>query len=355
MSEVKCNDQIKNEYRIINGDCRIILPTLESNSVDCVVTSPPYWGLRDYNVDGQIGLEDTMETYIKTLTAVSSEIYRVLKPEGTYWLNLGDKYATSCLSGQGDPTSGKKPKGAFVPFPRKTDLPNKCLMMLPERVAISLISSGWILRNKIIWAKTNPMPSSAIDRFTSSHEMIYFFTKKAKGYYFNQEAVKEPAVTIKKRSPAGSKGTLECPNSGLRDAFSGKTCSNKISKSYSGNGYEIKPPRNRWDVWNLATAGSERVDVVDAIHYAKFPQSLVRLCLLAGCPENGIVLDPFSGSGTTGKVAIELGCKYVGIELNPVYAVSSERKLELNEDGVSMRYQSFDPTCMSVSHKVEDV
>jgi len=324
MSEVKCNDQIKNEYRIINGDCRIILPTLESNSVDCVVTSPPYWGLRDYNVDGQIGLEDTMETYIKTLTAVSSEIYRVLKPEGTYWLNLGDKYATSCLSGQGDPTSGKKPKGAFVPFPRKTDLPNKCLMMLPERVAISLISSGWILRNKIIWAKTNPMPSSAIDRFTSSHEMIYFFTKKAKGYYFNQEAVKEPAVTTKKRSPAGAKG-------------------------------KIKLTRNRWDVWNLATAGSERVDVVDAIHYAKFPQSLVRLCLLAGCPENGIVLDPFSGSGTTGKVAIELGCKYVGIELNPVYAVLSETKIESNEEGVSMRYQSFDPTCMSVSHKVEDV
>lgn len=332
MSEFKCNAKIKNEYRIINGDCRVILPTLESDSIDCVVTSPPYWGLRNYNVDGQIGLEDDMETYIKTLTDVSSEIYRVLKPGGTYWLNLGDKYATSCLSGQGDPTSGKKPKGAFVPSPRKTDLPNKCLMMLPERVAISLISSGWILRSKIVWAKTNPMPSSAVDRFTPSHEMIYFFTKKAKGYYFNQEAVKEPSVTMDKRSPAGSKGTLGNPNARLRDKFGGNKYSGKISNTYSGNGYEIKPTRNRRDVWNLATAGSERSVDADAIHYAKFPQSLVKLCLLAGCPERGKVLDPFSGSGTTGKVAVELGCEYTGIELNPVYAVSSEKKIKANKD-----------------------
>lgn len=321
--------QVKLNNKIINGDCRKVLPTLESNSIDCVVTSPPYWGLRNYNVDGQIGLEDDMETYIKTLTDVSSEIYRVLKPGGTYWLNLGDKYATSCLSGQGDPTSGKKPKGAFVPPPRKTDLPNKCLMMLPARVAISLISSGWILRNEIVWSKTNPMPSSATDRCSPSHEMIYLFTKKAKGYYFNHEAIKEPSVTNDKRSPAGLKGTLGNPNAGLRNKIGGNKYSGKIS-TYSGSDYKIKTMRNRRDVWNLATAASDRSSNVDEIHYAKFPQSLVRLCLLAGCPEGGKVLDPFSGSGTTGKVAIELGCEYVGIELNPTYASYSEHKINEN-------------------------
>ncbi len=281
---------------ILIGDCREILPTLEAESIDCCVTSPPYLGLRDYGNPNQIGSEDTIDHYVQTLVDVARKIRRVLKPEGTFWLNLGDKYTKE-----------------------------KCLMLLPSRVAIALIDDGWILRNEIIWAKTNPMPSSAPDRCTNSHENIFLFAKQQK-YYFDQGAIAEPAYTSDRRNSRGSKGVLGHQNSGLRQKFGGNKYPGIGQLFYSGNSYVPSGNRIKRDVWIVPTAASEN-QKEDVAHYAKFPEKLVQPCILTGCPVGGTVLDPFSGSGTTGKVAYQLGRQYIGIELNPVYAAASEKRI----------------------------
>lgn len=311
---------------ILTGDCRAILPTLGAESVDCVVTSPPYWGPRDYGMSEQIGLEDTLDEYIESIRGVAKEIYRVLKPGGTFWLNVGDKYAKSGICGNGDPTIGQKPKGARIPKPRKMDYPDKCLILVPSRVAIAMIDDGWILRNEIIWSKTNPMPSSAPDRCTNSHESIYLFVKERK-YYFDQGAIAEPASTNHKQV-MGSKGVIGHPNSGLRSKIGGNKFPGNggASHTYSGKPYISPGHRNKRDVWVFPTAASENASE-EIPHYAKYPEALVRPCILAGCPVGGTVLDPFSGSGTTGKVAHELGRNYIGIELNSEYARASEKKI----------------------------
>lgn len=312
---------------ILTGDCRDILPTLDAESVDCCVTSPPYWGLRKYGDDeGQIGLENTLEEYIQCIRKVAKEIYRVLKPEGTFWLNLGDKYVKSGPAGNGDPTIGHKPLPSQIPKPRKSDYPDKCLMLIPARVAIALIDDGWILRSEIIWAKSNPLPSSATDRCTNSHEFIYHLVKQSK-YYFNAPAIAERASTNNIRSPVGSKGTRGRPNAGLRNKIGGNKFPGNISATtYSGKSFLPSGYRNKRDVWTFSTAASENSSE-DVPHYAKYPETLPRWCILAGCPIGGTVLDPFSGSGTTGKIALELGMKYIGIEMNPVYAQASTKKI----------------------------
>jgi DNA modification methylase len=329
---------------ILTGDCRDLLPTIPDNSIDCCITSPPYWGLRDYGIDNQIGLEDSLDQYIQTLTLVAREIYRVLKPEGTLWLNLGDKYANSSTAGNGDPTLGHKPLPATIPAPRKTTYPEKCLMLIPAQVALALIKDGWILRNEIIWAKSNPLPSSAPDRCTNSHEDIFLFGKtdqkkylqhsseetmfllaKQPNYYFDQAAIAEPAVTPD-RIISGSKGTLGNPNAGKRKNFGGNKFPGKTSRTYSGNPFIPTGTHIKRDVWIMPTAATEN-QTEQTKHYAKFPESLVKPCILAGCPVGGVVLDPFSGSGTTGKVAHQLGREYIGIELNPAYAEASEKKI----------------------------
>lgn len=282
---------------ILTRDCRDILPTLDAESVDCCVTSPPYaLGLRNYgNIPNQIGLEATLEKYIETIRDVFREVHRVLKPEGTLWLNLGDKYN------------------------------DKSLLLIPAQVAISLKKDGWILRNEIIWAKTNPMPSSAPDRCTNSHEIIYLFVKQQK-YFFDRGSISEPASTNDQRPPVGSKGTVGHPNLGTRNKIGGKKYPGKVSSTYSGKSYISSGRRNKWDVWTIPTAASENSHE-EIKHYAKYPEALVRLCILAGCPVGGTVLDPFSGSGTTGKVAHDLGREYIGIELNPAYAEASEKRI----------------------------
>lgn len=302
---------------ILTGDCRDILPTLGAESVDCCVTSPPYaLGLRNYgDFPNQIGHEPTLEEYIETIRDVFREVRRVLKPEGTLWLNLGDKYD------------------------------DKCLMLIPARVAIALIDDGWILRNEIIWAKTNPIPSSAPDRCTNTHEDIYLFGKtdqkkylqtsseettlllaKQPKYHFDQGAIAETASTNDQRPPAGSKGTVGNPNAGTRNKIGGKKFPGKVCSTYSGNPFVPSGTRIRRDVWTIPTAASENRQEQIA-HYAKYPEALVRPCILAGCPVGGTVLDPFSGSGTTGKVAHDLGREYIGIELNPAYAEASKKRI----------------------------
>ncbi len=331
---------------IITGDCREILPTLEAESIDCCVTSPPYaLGLRNYgDIPNQIGLESSLEQYIKTIREVAREIFRVLKPEGTLWLNLGDKYAKSGPAGNCYPNGTRKPTGTQI-VPMKQPFPDKCLMLIPARVAIALIDDGWILRNEIIWAKTNPLPSSAPDRCNNSHESVYLFGKsdqkkylqtssesttylfaKQAKYAFDQDAIAEPSSTNDQRPPVGSKGTIGHPNAGLRNKIGGNKFPGKVSSTtYSGNPFIPSGNRIKRDVWTLSTSASEN-HTEEIEHYAKYPEALVKPCILAGCPPGGIVLDPFSGSGTTGKVAQELGRQYIGIELNPAYAEASKKR-----------------------------
>lgn len=319
---------------IITGDCRDVLPTLEAESIDCCITSPPYWGLRDYGMSDQIGLEDTMEEYIKSIRKIAKEIYRVLKPEGTFWLNLGDKYSKLSPAGNGDPSIGSKPNGARISKPRHMNYPEKCLLLIPSRIAILLEEDGWILRNDVIWAKLNPMPESVKDRLTCSHEHIFFFTKIGKGYYFDAESISEPCSESSLKRYAqdienqnGSErhpGKTNGPMKAALPRYGGDKYTENPDIFYrtkSGNIYNPTLRRNKRDVWNISTAR------FSGNHFATYPESLVRPCVLAGCPVGGIVLDPFSGSGTTGRVAHDLGREYIGIELNPAYAEASEKMI----------------------------
>lgn len=298
---------------IHQGDCREILPTFAADGIDCIVTSPPYFGLRDYGAEGQIGLEENLQDYIDTLVTVFRECHRVLKPTGTLWVNLGDSYTRS------DKGIGSAPKN---------------LIGIPWRVAFALQSDGWILRQDIIWAKTNPMPEPAgrYRRFVKSHEYVFLLTKSPH-YYWDEEATKEPAAGFNDRPPQGSLGTLGPKNSGRRAkgnsvTFRGGSYTNNnafqnsalVTRTSQGNKPNETWLRYRRDVWNLPTSASDQLRTKSEVkHFATFPQALVNLCIATGCPPNGVVMDPFSGSGTTGMVAHELGRQYIGIELNSEY------------------------------------
>jgi DNA modification methylase len=282
--------------KVLTGDVQKLLPELEDDSIDCVVTSPPYWGLRDYGVDGQIGMEPTPEEYISKLTGVFHEIKRILRPKGTLWLNIGDSYSAS--SNTGGTASFQKAgpmttKGHGVP----KGLKPKNLVGIPWRLALSLQSDGWYLRSDIIWSKSNPMPESVIDRPTKSHEYIFLLTK-SESYFYDMEAVKERATYQDDR---------------VRDRDSSKlnhTPGKTRSSGLKTNHYDF---RNIRTVWNFNSQ-----PFPDA-HFAVFPEELPTRCIKAGCPAGGIVLDPFAGSGTTGAVARALGRSSISIELNPEY------------------------------------
>lgn len=275
-------------YTILNGDCLQILKTIPDNSIECCVTSPPYYGLRDYGCEGQIGLETTPEEYIGKLVDVFREVYRVLKEDGVLWLNVGDSYAGNS-------------KG----------IKRKELLGIPWRVAFALRQEGWYLRQDIIWHKPNAMPESVKDRCTKSHEYLFLMSKSER-YYFDQEAIKEPCVSNDKSSPRGSRGTFT-PNSGRRNATVSDVNSNAL--------YD-KGMRNRRSVWNIPTQGYR------GAHFATFPEKLAEPCVLSGTKRGGTVIDPFSGSATTGVVAIRNDRNYIGIEINPEYVKLSIDRLE---------------------------
>lgn len=289
--------------KIYNMDCLEGLKLLDDNSIDCCVTSPPYYGLRDYGVDGQIGLENTLEEYIKNLVIVFREVKRVLKDEGTLWLNLGDSYAGKC----------KLPK---LP----ASLKPKDLIGVPWRVAFALQEDGWYLRQDIIWAKPNPMPESVKDRCTKSHEYIFLLSKNQK-YYFDYEAIEEPA-NYDGRKDTLMKGSKKYSNANIMP--------NAKPNSFAKRGHERwkwkngLPMRRKRDVWFV------NVKPFREAHFATFPPKLIEPCILAGCPVGGIVLDPFMGSGTTAQVALELQRNFVGFELNPKYIEIAE-KYRLNK------------------------
>ena len=315
--------------KIINGDSLKVLKTLDTESIDCIITSPPYWQLRDYNISGQIGLEENIEEYIEKLMLIMDELYRVLKKSGTFFLNIGDTYSNvnSKFSKRSNKKRGKE--NTFKVIPRKTNIQRKSKMMIPERLCIKMIDQGWILRNEIIWHKPNVLPESLNDRFTNDFEKIFFFTKNQK-YYFKKQYKPYSEKTLNGFKdgvmPTGKKKILEAGES--------KTAMKRIDKPwktiYNENG------RNMRTVWSIATKG------IKEGHYASFPEELVKRCLLAGCPIDGIVLDPFLGSGTTLKVAKSLNLNGVGVELKKEYIeIAVSRIGEGLFNKIEVDYESF--------------
>lgn len=335
------------DYQIIEGDCLASLRTLPDQSAHCCVTSPPYFGLRDYGHDGQIGLELTPTEYVAKMVEVFREVRRVLRDDGTLWLNLGDSYAragvwsdNSGLDGLKRGESGRAKSnmtgkaGASQKMP--PGLKQKDLIGIPWRVAFALQADGWHLRQDIIWHKPNAMPESVRDRCTKAHEYIFLLSKSER-YHFDSDAMQEPAS----KGAAGSEfhtGKTAAHQLG-RASTKPRTAGNKSNEyvtAYDGSDTEEHrtkaglmniadtpwETRNRRSVWTVATKPYK------GAHFATFPPDLIRPCILAGCPKDGTVLDPFGGSGTTALVALEEGRKAVLCELNPDYIALAHKRLE---------------------------
>ncbi|WP_209010616.1 DNA-methyltransferase [Anaerovorax sp. IOR16] len=328
--------------KIYCGDSLTVLKTFPPQSINCCVTSPPYYCLRDYGVDGQIGLEETPEEYIDRLVEVFREVKRILKDDGTLWLNIADSYAGSGKGSANYPENAAKYKQGTnkgmlgkskVVLKTPDGLKPKDLIGIPWMLAFALRADGWYLRQDIIWHKPNCMPESVKDRCTKAHEYI-FLLSKSRRYYHDAEAIKEPCVGTNNQLPAGSKGTFK-PNSRLRQKGNRKTFrgggtytqgnSFENSSSKENETHGNKPNhdglRNKRSVWTVATAQFKEA------HFATFPPDLIKPCILAGCSAGGIVIDPFIGSGTVGQVALENNRNFVGIDLNPDYVGLSERRV----------------------------
>ena len=353
--------------RILKGDCRDVLRELPDESVQCCVTSPPYWGLRDYGVSGQLGMEASLGEHVDTMVGVFQEVRRVLRSNGTLWLNYGDSYATSPNGrsaadvkalGNDDRTFRDKPFSTIGPIyvDRESgsrvgqsgnkgnpgadnkgliisggSLKPKDLCGIPWRVALALQADGWWLRQDIIWSKPNPMPESVRDRCTKAHEYIFMLTKSGH-YSYDADAISEDAIYS---------GLANQDESGFKSprSFNGKHKKGyRTSDKQRGHSRRHAGFNDRWDamdrvgqcsgkrnkrsVWNVATK-----PFADA-HFATFPPELIEPCILAGCPKGGMVLDPFGGAGTTGMVADRLGRDAILIELNPEYADMAERRIK---------------------------
>lgn len=393
---------------IFNEECLQGLKSLPDNSIDCCVTSPPYYALRDYGtghweggdpncphyrtskvrentatghkammdsghpvgdaiyksvcplcgairVDEQIGLEETPEEYIRKLTEVFMEVHRVLKPEGTLWLNIGDSYVSKPKSnyngkgqglndmsyGTGDTTLGYKEQSERFKA-LLGNYKNKDLIGIPWLLAFSLRNAGWYLRQDIIWEKGNPMPEPVKDRCVKSHEYIFLMSKSQR-YYFDYEAIQEPAVSSEKPRIFGAKkqegtmrndiGNVYKPTTKIK--FGGNKYGDNNDKhfqTYSGKEWqpqyneEMVMVRNKRDVWSV------NVKPDSVAHFATYPEELITPCILAGCPSGGVVLDPFMGSGTTARVARKLNRHYVGFELNAEYCKIIEKKIQVEGD-----------------------
>ena len=313
-----------NGYSLMCGDSRLVLQTLSENSVHCCVTSPPYFNLRDYGVNGQIGIEETPETYVNALVEVFREVRRVLRPDGTAWVNIADTYAANRTYQLHD-TRGTKDhtdsKGSKVP----TGCKPKDMIGIPWMLAFALRDDGWYLRQDIIWQKPNCMPESVKDRCTKSHEHIFLLSKSPQ-YYFDAEAISEPiAESSKKRfmqdieRQTGSNRQPGKTNGAMKAAMP------RFGRGKDGEqGEKEYVPilrRNKRDVWSISTKGFK------GAHFAVFPEELVEPCVFAGSPINGTVLDPFCGSGTVGVVSLKNGRDFIGIELNPAYVEIAQERI----------------------------
>ena len=360
-------------FELLQGDCLQQLATLPAASVQCCVTSPPYWGLRDYGtakweggdpacdhaaakeksrydyslatspiqngdrtgtdaprwkrqcpachaikVDDQLGLEATPDEYVANMVVVFRAVRRVLRDDGTLWLNLGDSYAQAKAGGNdGVPLEWQRPSRANKSKVAKTfpGIKPKDLVGIPWRVAFALQADGWYLRQDIIWHKPNPMPESVTDRCTKSHEYIFLLTKSAK-YFYDNEAVKENSLHVGVTHRAANKGKAHSEEAGLDTRP-------KVD-------WTTPETRNKRSVWTVATKPYR-----DA-HFATFPPKLIEPCILAGSAADTLVLDPFSGAGTTGVVAVQHGRRYIGIELNPDYLEMSRKRIQETRDGITL-------------------
>lgn len=304
-------------YTLLQGHCLEVLRTLPAESVQTCVTSPPYFGLRDYGCDGQIGLESTPDAFVASLVDVFAEVHRVLKSDGTLWLNLGDSYVSKPTGTLGNHTGSKhgfsqehKHQTAALERPDKTGwgLPEKNLIGIPWRVAFALQQYGWYLRQDIIWHKPNPMPESVTDRCTKAHEYIFLLSKSDR-YYYDYEAIKEDAITPPALRDKHAEGYQADYSKG--DRFSSG------ARVYGADGR-----RNKRSVWTVCTKPYK------GAHFAVYPTELIRPCILAGSRSGDTVLDPFNGSGTTGFVSMEERRKYIGIDINDEYLAIAEARIK---------------------------
>lgn len=328
---------MKERLTILQGDWIDRLKELEDESVQTCVTSPPYWGLRNYGVDGQLGLEKTPEEYVSKMVEGFREVRRVMNSDGTIWLNLGDGYAgggnyrgKSVLSAKQSSNGGAVGQVGAMPIPR--GIKPKDLIGIPWLVAFALRADGWYLRCDIIWAKPNPMPESVIDRPTRAHEYIFLMSKSRK-YFYDADAIKEPPSQAS--IDRISQQSFDEQEGGEKDSLNGnrschKTLHNWKRAVFGGvnkhNGYENRKHSGREDDGSYIQNGVNKRSVwtvppanYGEAHFATFPPALIKPCILAGSRVGDTVLDPFFGSGTTGLVAIENGRRCVGIELNPEY------------------------------------
>lgn len=328
---------------IKQGNVFDVAPTLDPGSINTIVTSPPYWGLRDYGHADQIGLEATTEEFVGKLVSVFEALRPALRDDGTLWVNLGDSYTGSGRGADTGSTLGGSRENqqksrdakhfqanaiAAGAIGRRWDPPPsglklKNLVGTPWRFAFAMQAAGWYLRQDIIWHKPNPMPESVTDRCTKAHEYIFLFAKQ-EDYYFDSEAIAEPAIW----SPAEGAGPLDVVVQGKenvrqreskkRGEFAGKTNAIEGREAFRA----IRETRNKRSVWTVSS------EPLKEAHFAPFPRKLIRPCILAGCPVGGTVLDPFGGSGTTGEVSEEEGRNSILIELNPEYVEIAQRRTQ---------------------------
>lgn len=300
-------------FTLHHGDCIEVMRGMDAQSVHCCVTSPPYWGLRDYGVDGQIGLESTPEEYVGKMVEVFREVRRVLRDDGTLWLNLGDSYSMNTRGARG---KGKQHtnNGSVIDdrhWAIPAGLKPKDLVGIPWRVAFALQADGWYLRQDIIWHKPNPMPESVRDRCTKAHEYVFLLSKSAR-YYFDADAIAAPSIN------AGMVITYNNPKEITDPGYDG----HRTRKGMHGRDILVADTRNRRSVWTVASS-----PFPDA-HFATFPEPLIQPCILAGCPKGGIVLDPFGGAGTTGVTCKRMDRQSVLIELNQEYAEMARKRID---------------------------
>ncbi|RZI25022.1 site-specific DNA-methyltransferase [Pseudomonas sp. 770NI] len=338
-------------HQILIGDCIEMMRGLPNGFVNTCVTSPPYFGLRDYGVDGQIGLEETPGEFIARLVEVFREVRRVLRDDGTVWVNMGDTYASiaggyaSAGSAGKHDTVSQSTRGAVLRGKRRsppTGLKQKDLMGIPWRLAFALQDDGWYLRQDIIWHKPNPMPESTRDRCTKSHEYLFLLSKSPR-YYYDQDAIKEPVALSSiarlsqdiaqqfgsDRVPGKSNGPMKAVRN-KRNSF--KRENSKREQTIPGQSMGTHRPEREESSWPLDTRNKRSVWSVPTVgfkgaHFATFPPDLIRPCILAGAPRGGVVLDPFGGAGTTAVVAMEEGRRSILCELNPEYAEMAERRV----------------------------
>lgn len=304
--------------KIYQEPCLDTLRKMPDEFVDCVITSPPYWQLRDYGYPEQWGLEPTFQEYLEHLWEMMNEIYRVLKPEGTVWINLGDSYNGSKEgSTQGSTNAitvkrGLNENQSNLKKTKQSRIANKCLLLIPHRFGIGCIDRGWIIRNDIIWAKRNGMPEPVNDRFTKKHEYIFFMTKQEK-YYFDLDSIRDKHKWAHDKRNDGKRHQYA---DGVKSQNNEWLATNAVS--FNPNG---KNPGSVSDFWDVTTKGSS------SEHYAAYNDELIKKPILAGCPEGGIIYDPFMGTGSTAEAALRANRNFIGSEMGEKYCKIAEERL----------------------------